>query len=314
MFKAIKKIKIGHKTLENNLFLAPMLGFTNFAFREEIEKYSKISVFTEMISINALSKDCNYCRDQIKRGASETNVFFQFFGNDEEKTVKSVQNILDIGTKIDFFNLNCGCPAQDIVKQGAGSALLKRESKINIIVKRVKESFNFPVTIKIRSGYDTTKHLDYNKLEESGLDALFVHPRTKKQQYSGKIDLEFLKQVKESTAIPVIANGDIKNKEDIIKLHNLIYCDGYMIGRQALNNPFIFEEILTGKERSFNNKINFLEKYYSNLIKYDVKDTYTRIKALSMLLTYGLKDATTIRLKLSELKDPVQIIDTLKNI
>lgn len=314
MSDAIKTIKIGKIRLKNNLFLAPLLGFTNFAFREEIQKTSPISVFTEMISINALSKDSNYCKDQIKRGKEEKNVFYQFFGNDEEKTVKSIQNILKEGIKIDFFNLNCGCPAQDIVKQGAGSALLKRESKINAIVKAVKDNFDIPVTIKIRSGYDKPKHLDYSKLEESGCDAIFIHPRTKQQQYSGKIDLEFLKQAKESTVIPVIANGDLKNTDDISKLHNEIPCDGYMVGRQALSDPFVFEEILYNKKRTFKDKINFLEEYYYKLKNNGVVDIYGCIKPLGIFLTHGLKDATTLRVKLSEIKSAELIIDTLKKV
>jgi nifR3 family TIM-barrel protein len=314
MSNAIKTIKIGKVHLKNNLFLAPLLGFTNFAFREGIQKTSPISVFTEMISINALSKDSNYCKDQIRRGIEEKNVFYQFFGNDEDKTVKSIQNTLDAGIKIDFFNLNCGCPAQDIVKQGAGSALLKRESKINSIIKAVKDNFDIPVTIKIRSGYDVPKHLDYNKLEESGCDAIFIHSRTRKQQYSGKIDLEFLKKAKESTVIPVIANGDLKNKEDIINIHNEINCDGYMLGRQALVNPFIFEEILYDKQRLFDDKVKFLEEYYQKLKDNGVIDVYGCIKPLGIFLTHGLIDATSLRVKLSEIKSAELIIDTLKKV
>ena len=127
MQKVIKTIKIGNKRLKNNLFLAPMLGFTNFAFRELIQETAKINVFTEMISINALSKDSNYCKEQIKI-YNEKNLFYQFFGNDEKKLNKSIENVLKHNT-IEFINLNCGCPASDIISQGAGSALLKENQK-----------------------------------------------------------------------------------------------------------------------------------------------------------------------------------------
>ncbi len=314
MVKEIKTIKIGSKRLKNNLFLAPLLGYTNWAFRELVQKNTEISVFTEMIPINALSKDSNYCKDIIKKGDLEKNVFYQFFGNDEEKLVKSIQNILDLGISIDFINLNCGCPAADIVAQGAGSALLKRQSKINTMIEASKKAFDIPFTIKIRSGYDITKHLDYNKLEDSGLDGLFIHSRTKKQQYSGKIDLNFLKETKEKTNLPIIANGDIHNMEDITNIHNETDCDGYMLGREALSNPFVFDEILYGNYSTFQNKLNFLMEYHTLLLKDQNNSTFSNAKNLSMFLVREVRNASKLREEISKTKTFFEITQLLKKV
>jgi len=312
MTKEIKTLKIGNKRLKNNLFLAPLLGYTNWAFRELVQKNTEISVFTEMIPINALSKDSNYCKDIIKRSDIEKNVFYQFFGNDEDKLVKSIQNVLDLGIKIDFINLNCGCPAGDIVSQGAGSALLKRQSKINSMIEYSKKNFDIPFTIKIRSGYDTTKHLDYKNLEDCGLDALFVHPRTKKQQYSGKIDLDFLKETKEQTNIPVIGNGDIQNIKDIQLMYEKTNCDGYMIGRAALTNPFIFDEILNSNYYNFSDKIKFLEKYFSLLQKDNNNSAFQNAKTLGLFLVREIKNASKIREEMSKTKTFFEILEIIK--
>jgi len=313
--KSIKNIKIGGGGLKNNLFLAPMLGFTNFAFRELIQKNAKIAVFTEMIPINALSKDSNYCKDLIIRGSSERNVFYQFFGNDEKKLVKSIQNILDLNIKIDFIDLNCGCPAQDIVLQGAGCALLKRESKIKSMIQASKKAFDIPFTIKIRTGYDKPKHLDYKALEDSGCDALFVHGRTKKQQYSGNIDLKFIKEAKERTDLPIIANGNIKDLKDIQKVYFQTDCDGYMIGRQALTNPFVFREIINGNYSTFYERIDFLDKYYKKMLDNNINCAFQNAKLLSLFLVREIKDASKIRERISktkEFEELLQIVESIK--
>lgn len=322
MKNTIKPIKIGNKTLKNNLFMAPMLGYTNWAFRELIQKSAKISVFTEMIPINALSKDSNYCKEIIKRG-NEKNVFYQFFGNDEEKLIKSIENILNLGIKIDFINLNCGCPASDIVSQGAGSALLKRQSKINTMIEYTKKYYDIPVTIKIRSGYDNEKHLNYKQLEDSGLDALFIHPRTKKQQYSGNINIDYLKYAKENINIPVIANGNIFNINDINMLHNKTNCDGYMIGRAVLTNPFVFEEILYKKSddiknysnyNNFEKKILFLKEYYNLLKISEDKSAFLNAKTFSLFLVREVKNASKIRENISKTKSFEEILKIIKRI
>ena len=312
MKTAIKSIKIGYIRLKNNLFLAPMLGFTNFAFRELIQETAKISAFTEMISINALSKDSNYCKDQLKING-EKNLFYQFFGNDEKKLNKSIENILK-HNEIKFINLNCGCPAADIISQGAGSALLKRESKICSMIKECKKEYNIPFTIKIRTGFDYPKHLNYEKLENNGLDAIFLHGRTKKQQYSGKIDLNFIKETKELSNIPIIINGDIHNSKIIEDYYKKTNCDGFMIGRGALKNPFIFEELLTNKKnKSFEDKINFLDNYYKLLIK-DTKMGFNEAKNLSMFICKDVSNASVAREKISKVKTFSEIKAILKKL
>lgn len=312
MNKAIKPIKIGENRLENNLFLAPMLGFTNVAFREVLQKTASISTFTEMVPVNSLSKDSNYCKDLIKKGKAEKNVFYQLFGNDEEKFKKAVDNLLDSGIKPDFININLGCPRLNIIKQGAGCALLKREPQIHKIVKELHNSFEMPITIKIRSGYNIPKHLNYSKLEEEGCDAIFLHARTRKQGYSGKIDLNYIKEAKEKTKIPIIANGDIKSMDDCEFIHNRTNSDGFMIGRFALQDPFVFREILSGKKSTYKEKIKFLEDYYKALEKYKITNAFEKIKIFCSGVTKGMPNATKNRSLLVKTKNIEEIMGILK--
>jgi len=310
----IKPINIGSKKLKNNLFLAPMLGFTNISFREKIQEITEINLFSEMIPINPLSKDSNYCKDIIKRSSKEKYLFYQFFGNDEEKLVKSIENMQNIGIKLDFININCGCPAADIIKQGAGSALLKRESKIHSMIEKCKKQYSIPVTIKIRTGFETPKHLNYKKLEDVGCDAIFIHGRTKKQQYSGKVDLEYIKEAKENTNIPIIANGDIKNKETLLNIHNDVCADGYMIGRAALSNPFVFREILYSNYCNFKEKEKFLLDYYNRLKKYGYIDAFQLTKVLSLFISRNIQNGVRVREKISKTKDIDSLMEILINV
>lgn len=292
--------------------MAPMLGFTNVAFREVLQKTADISTFTEMIPVNSLSKDSNYCKDIIKRGKTEKKVFYQFFGNDEEKFKKAIDNLLNLGIKLDFININIGCPRLNIIKQGAGCALLKREPQIHKIVKELKDCFEMPVTIKIRSGYNTSKHLNYGKLKEEGCDAVFLHARTRKQGYSGKIDLSFLKEAKEKTKIPIIANGDIKSHEDCALIHNQTNSDGFMIGRFALQDPFVFREILLGKKSTYKERVKFLEDYCRALERYEITNAFEKIKTFSTGLTKGMHNATKNRSLLVKIKSIEEIMEILK--
>ncbi len=292
--------------------MAPMLGFTNVAFREVLQKTANISTFTEMIPVNSLSKDSNYCKDLLKRGKLEKNVFYQFFGNDEEKFKKAIDNVLTLGIKLDFININIGCPRLNIIKQGAGCALLKREPQIHKIVKELHNSFEIPVTIKIRAGYNVPKHLNYNKLEEEGCDAIFLHARTRKQGYSGKINLDFIKEAKEKTKIPIIANGDIKNIEDCYLIHNQSNSDGFMVGRYALQDPFVFREIMGGKKSTYKEKVKFLEDYYKALEKYEITNAFEKIKIFCSGVTKGMPNATKNRSLLVKTKNIEEIMEILK--
>lgn len=302
MGKLIKSIKMGSLCLENNLFLAPMEGFTNVAFRKNLCKYGKLNSFTEMIPAASLSKDSNYCKDLLYRDNVESCVFYQLFGNkpfDFTKSIKNTENLADA------YNINLGCPVEKIISQGAGCALLKRKAKIYEIIKELRKVTEKPITIKIRTGYTNPTHLDYNLLESIGCDAVFIHSRTCKQKYSGHIDYNFLREAKEKSNIPIIGNGDICRFADIAKMKEKCGVDGFMIGRSSLHNPLVFKNISdeTDYEKwastmSVKNKIEFLGNYYNDLKEYDIKNPFNKTKTLGLFLFRYINNAKYLRNKL----------------
>ena len=306
MKKIIKPIKIRDLYLKNNLFLAPMEGFTNVAFRTSLLDFEEGMTFTEMIPSNAFGKDSNYCNYLTYRNDKEV-IAYQLFGNNLKNIIKSMKNIEN---KADMFNLNLGCPSEKIIKQGAGCALLKRKNKIYEIVKEMRKTTKKPITLKIRIGYVNKSHLDYDLLYSLGCDGIFIHARTCKQKYSGNIDFDYLKEAKEKSQIPIIANGDIKRFEDVLKIYNYSKVDGFMIGRAVLHNPKVFKDIYNEKDyvkwattMNIKEKIVFLKKYYNNLKKYNLKNPFIKIKSLSMFLFRYCKDAKKVRNELIKIKE-----------
>jgi tRNA-dihydrouridine synthase B len=316
----LKKIKIGDISLKNNLFLAPMEGFTNVSFRKNITEYKVGMLFTEMIPAIPLGKHRNYCKHLLYRDKLEDKTTYQLFGNKPEDFIKATKNIEDVANMI---NINLGCPAENIISQGAGSALLLRKNRVYDIVKKLKKSTSLPISIKIRTGYAEPSHFDYEKLFSFGCDAVFIHARTGKQKYSGDIDINFLKEAKERSpeGLKIIGNGDINKLSDILEMYEKTKVDGFMIGRACLHNPRVFLDLLSGKDciewentMKISEKINFLEKYYEGLEEYDINGKITKTRILSLFLFRKIKNAKKIRIELAKAKEKNKIFSILSNI
>lgn len=237
-------MKIGNAELEKNVFLAPMAGVTDRAFRRICREYGCGLVYTEMISSKGLyykdkktSSLMNICED-------EQPAAIQIFGSDPSVMGETAKIAEAAGAVL--IDINMGCPAPKIVNNGDGSALMKNPSLAGKIIESVVRSVNVPVTVKFRKGWDDScvNAVEFAKIAESaGASAVCVHGRTRMQFYSGKADWEIIKKVKESVKIPVIGNGDIFSAEDAEKMLELTGCDGVMIARGAEGNPFIFRQI-----------------------------------------------------------------------
>ena len=236
---------IGNLTLENNIFLAPMAGITDSAFRFLARQMGAGLVFTEMISSEGLIRDHLRTRNLIFHSPEEKPLGVQIFGKNPETLAKAAQIAVLMGA--DLIDINFGCPAHKVVKKGGGSSLLRQPKVVAEIVKAVREAAEIPLTVKIRSGWDDDSinaveiaHM----VQELGVDAITIHPRTQKQGFSGKADWELIKKVKQEIKIPLIGNGDIRTPEDSWRMLNITGCDAVMVGRGALGNPWIFREIL----------------------------------------------------------------------
>lgn len=240
--------KIGNIEIKNNIVLAPMAGVCNSAFRKIIKEMGAGLIYAEMVSDKALVYNSKKTKDMLYMEEIERPITQQIFGSDKESFITAAKLIYE-EMKPDIIDINMGCPVPKVaVKAQAGSALLKNPEKIKEIVEAVVEAVPCPVTVKIRSGWDknSINAVEVAKIiEEAGASAITVHPRTRAQGYEGLSDWNIIKLVKENVNIPVIGNGDIKSPEDAKRMIDETNCDGVMIGRASLGNPYLFKQIIT---------------------------------------------------------------------
>ena len=248
----LKKLKIGNVELENNLILAPMAGVTDLPFRKICKKFGPGLVCTEMVSSKAIFYNDTKTKLLLNTEGEKRPISMQIFGSDEETmgfAAKYVSKLADI------VDINMGCPAPKVVKNGDGSKLLLDIEKAEKIIKAVVKNSSKPVTLKLRKGWDLNNivAVEYAKMaEKAGVSAITIHGRTKSEMYSGKADLDIIKKVKENVKIPVIGNGDIVDEETALRMFEYTGVDGIMIGRGTFGNPWIFKRIInylkTGKK------------------------------------------------------------------
>lgn len=239
----LKKLKIGNLELENNLILAPMAGVTDLPFRIITEKFKPGLVCTEMVSSKALFFGDEKTKQLLNRTGENVPVSMQIFGSDPETMGFAAQYVSKIA---DIVDINMGCPAPKVVKNGDGSKLLLDIDKAEEIIRSVVKNSTKPVTLKFRKGWNNENIVacELAKIaEKCGVSAITIHGRTREEYYSGKADLDIIKKVKESVKIPVIGNGDIVDEESALKMFEYTGVDGIMIGRGAMGNPWIFEQI-----------------------------------------------------------------------
>jgi len=236
-------MKIGNIELKSNLILAPMAGVTDLPFRLIVEKFNPGLVCTEMVSSKALFYGDNKTKQLLKTDGEKRPISMQIFGSDAESMAFAAKYVSELA---DIVDINMGCPAPKVVKNGDGSKLLLDLNKAEEIIKAVVKNSKVPVTLKFRKGWDN-EHIVACELariaEKNGIAAITIHGRTRDEFYSGKADWDIIKKVKESVNIPVIGNGDIIDEESAKYMLEYTGVDGIMIGRGAMGNPWIFEQI-----------------------------------------------------------------------
>ncbi len=247
--------KIGNVFIKNRVVLAPMAGVCNSAFRRIAKEMGCGLIYAEMVSDKAIFYNNQKTIDMLYMTEEERPISQQIFGSDKESFVIAAKYIYE-NMHPDIIDINMGCPVPKVALHAqAGSALLKNPEKIKEIVEAVVKAVPIPVTVKIRSGWDSNSInavLVAKICEEAGASAICVHPRTRSQGYSGKADWNIIKQVKENVGIPVIGNGDITDIYSAKKMIEDTKCDAVMIGRASLGNPWIFKQI---NEYLENNKV-----------------------------------------------------------
>ena len=239
----LKKIKIGNVELENNLILAPMAGVTDLPFRLIVEKFNPGLVCTEMVSSKALFYGDIKTKQLLKTNGEKRPISMQIFGSDTESMGFAAKYVSEFA---DIVDINMGCPAPKVVKNGDGSRLLLDLNKAEEIIKAVVANSKVPVTLKFRKGWNNENVVacEVAKIaEKNGISAITIHGRTRDEFYSGKADLDIIKKVKESVNIPVIGNGDIIDEESAKYMLEYTGVDGIAIGRGSMGNPWIFAQI-----------------------------------------------------------------------
>ena len=316
---------IGNVKIANKIVLAPMAGICNSAFRRICKEMGCGLIYAEMVSDKAIFYNNQKTIDMLYMTEEERPIVQQIFGSDKESFVAAAKYIYE-NMKPDIIDINMGCPVPKVaVRAQAGSALLKNPEKIYDIVKAVVEAVPIPVTVKIRSGWDSNSinAVEVAKtIEKAGASAICVHPRTRSQGYSGKADWSVIKAVKEAVNIPVIGNGDVKTPEDVVRMLEETSCDAVMIGRGILGNPWLIKNainLLEGKEIeevSPLDRVDMCLKHLENLK--EVKNEKTACLEIRNHIGWyfkGIKDANVVKNKIyqtSNIHDIIVILNEFK--
>lgn len=315
----LKELKIGNVILKNNLILAPMAGVTNLPFRIICKNFGPGMVCTEMASSKAIFYNDQKTKRLLNIEGEERPISFQIFGSDEETMGYSAKVL---SKSADIIDINMGCPAPKVVKNGDGSKLLLDLKQARRVMESVVKNSEVPVTVKIRKGWDK-EHIvakDVAKIaEEVGISAITVHGRTRSEFYTGKADWEIIKEIKQSVNIPVIGNGDVIDEESAYQMFEQTGVDGIMIGRGSFGNPWIFRNIKhfleTGEKLSAptnDEKLEVMKQHIELAVKEKGEIAIKELRKHIAWYTKNLKNSSEFRNSINVIENKKELINKLE--
>ncbi len=317
--------KIGNVEIKNQVILAPMAGITDHTFRTIALDMGAALVVSEMISAEALVRENKKTWEMLQDIQDEHPLSIQIFGGSPKTMGKASKMLCERIPQISLIDINMGCPVPKVaLRSEAGSALLKDPEKIRKIVTEVVKNSSVPVTVKIRIGWDekNINAVEVAKIiEEAGASAIAVHGRTRSQGYSGVVNKEIIKKVKEAVLIPVIANGDIKSYQDAKEMLDYTKCDAIMLGRGTLGNPWLIKDCVTYLDKktipkpvSIQDKILMMENHFKKLAASKNEKVATlEFRTHALWYLKGLPNNKVTKDAICKAKSGEEILSILKN-
>lgn len=273
-------LSIGSKRINTNILLASLAGCADLSFRLIAREYGAKFCFYEMFDSNSLYFGPGVKTEDMRQTHAEDQpIAAQMLGADPEIMLKAAKILLALNENITFLDINAACPVKKVVKKKAGAYLLQEPESLYRIIDKLSANLSLPITVKLRTGY-SVRNLENiitiaKKCEQSGAKALFVHGRTKEQQYSGEVDYASIKAIKDNVGIPVIASGNIFSPQKAKQVFSKTFCDGILVARGAFGNPWIFKQIEYFMDKgvlqpgpTFSEKISVLNKHIRLVMKY----------------------------------------------
>jgi nifR3 family TIM-barrel protein len=313
-------MKIGGITLKNPLILAPMAGITHLPFRRLAKEAGCGLVVTEMVSANGLVHKSGKTAEILAIHPDERPVSAQIFGTDPDVMGEAAQIVEGMGA--DILDINLGCSVRKIVRQGAGAALMREPDKLKALFQAVRRTISIPATVKMRTGWDRSgdQAIRAARLaQDTGFDAVAIHPRTATQGFGGDADWSLIARMKKSISIPVIGNGDIRAPQDVLKMQEETGCDSVMIGRTCIGNPWIFSQTLSlidGRnptDPDLSERLDTVLRYIDYAVEH-----FGETRALFMMrsqlawFTKGLPHSSRFRAAIVHLKSKQAMIEVLQ--
>ncbi|HOJ49572.1 MAG TPA: tRNA-dihydrouridine synthase family protein [Spirochaetota bacterium] len=318
--KKEKKLQNLYNNLKNILILtAPIAGYTRYSFRKLVKDYFPDIIYTEMLSVKSVIYDNKTFYQIIQKNRDDINIGIQLFGSEPEDFVKAIKIIKEKDKSYNIFDINMGCPVKKVIKTGAGSALLKNPEKVYKIVKSIRDIFpDITLSAKIRLGFDNNSrnYLEISSaIEEAKANFITVHGRTRTQLYSGEVDYNAIAEIKEKLNIPVIANGNIFTPEIAKKVIENTKCDGIMLARGIIGNPFLIHQIREFLEKGYYTKPTINQIIEKLIQHFELeKDEWHEFKKIGICYLKGLPNSTDFKRLIAVSRTREELEQTIKKI